>query len=69
MAESAKRSNAAGIEYGIQGLPTVTIDGKVVTTFFECSIGLSKVVDLICKAYTGSPKPAACSSAVRSVSD
>jgi hypothetical protein len=51
---------ATKIHYGIDGLPTVTIDGKVVSKFLDCSIKLGGVVEGICGAWAGAAKPTAC---------
>ena len=56
---SASAANRQGIHYGVDGLPTVALNGKVVSKFFDCSIGLSDLVAKICELYTG-PKPSAC---------
>jgi GH24 family phage-related lysozyme (muramidase) len=55
--------NAKNFEfkYGLQGLPVVEVNGKVVSTFFSCHVSISKVMSSICSNLE-EPKPKACNS-------
>jgi hypothetical protein len=46
--------------YGFHGLPVVEVNGTILSTFFECSVPMSKVLGAICAAVDAPTKPAAC---------
>ena len=55
-------------KYGLQGLPVVEVNGKVVSTFFSCHVSMTKVIDAICSNLKD-PKPQACTSELKASSN
>ena len=49
--------------YGLQGLPVVEVNGKVVSSFFSCHVSMDKVVSAICEALPQGERPDMCTTA------
>lgn len=52
-------SEGKSVAYGMQGLPVVLVNNKLVSKFWECSVKLETVIAAICEAFTGE-RPSVC---------